>query len=77
MVALASGIRLVGSIGIVASVHLCRDLSEQGLFLAAELEVALPPMAREDAQSLIFEAERMCPYAKMARSGIRSTFILR
>jgi osmotically inducible protein OsmC len=77
MVALSRGIRLSGKVGIVASVHLCRDSSEEGFLLAAELEVALPSVDPEEARSLMLEAERMCPYAKMARAGMRSAFILR
>jgi lipoyl-dependent peroxiredoxin len=73
----SQGIHLQGRIGIVASVHLAPDPSETGLRLAVELEVALPAMAPDVAQALMLEAERVCPYAKMARSGICSNFILR
>jgi osmotically inducible protein OsmC len=75
--ALTKGIQLVGSIDIVATVQVACDPFEAGVCLSAELEVSLPPLAREDERALVLEAERLCPYAKMARSGIRSTFILR
>ena len=73
----AKGIRLAGSIGIVASVHLCDDPPEEGLFLTAELDVALPTMKPEEARSLMSEAERTCPYAKMTRTGLQAMFTLR
>ena len=76
-VARAKGIRLAGSIDIVASVHLCSDRSDDGLFLRAELEVALPAMQPGEARSLMLEAERTCPYAKMTRTGLRAMFTLR
>jgi lipoyl-dependent peroxiredoxin len=76
MAAESKAIRLQGRIGIVTHVHLTPDPLENGLRLSAELEVALPPMAPEDARTLMLEAERTCPYAKMARSGIRSSFVL-
>ena len=76
-VARAKGIHFAGSIGIVASVHLCGDRPDEGLFLTAELEVALPAMQPEQARSLMSEAERTCPYAKMTRTGLRTMFTLR
>ena len=77
LVALSKGMQLAGTVSIVASVQLERDPFEDGFSLALELEVALPAMATSDAQSLMLAAERQCAYAKMARSGIRSSFILR
>jgi len=71
------GFRLAGAIGIVARVHLCDDPPEEGLFLTAELDVALPAMQPEEARSLMSEAERTCPYAKMTRAGLRAMFTLR
>jgi Ohr subfamily peroxiredoxin len=76
-VARAKGIHLAGGIGIVASVHLCGDPPDEGLFLTAELEVALPAMRPDEARSLMSEAERTCPYAKMTRTGLRAMFTLR
>jgi osmotically inducible protein OsmC len=77
MVAQARGIALGGDVGIVASVHLRREAPEEGLCFTAEIEVALPAMERAQAHSLMCDAERLCPYARMARSGMRSNFILR
>ena len=58
-------------------VHLCDDPPEEGLFLTAELDVALPAMPAEEARSLMSEAKRTCPYAKMARTGLHAMFSLR
>jgi Ohr subfamily peroxiredoxin len=71
------GIHLPGGIDIVASVHLCGDPPDKGLFLTAELEVALPAIRLDEARSLMSEAERTCPYAKMTRTGLRAMFTLR
>lgn len=73
----AKGIRLAGSIDIVASVHLHGDRLGEGLFLTAELEVGLPAMQADEAHSLMSDAERMCPYAKMTGTGLRAMFTLR
>jgi osmotically inducible protein OsmC len=42
-----------------------------GLFaLAAEVRVAMPDVPKDAAEQLVRNAERVCPYAKMARQGI-------
>jgi len=64
--------RMYAEVGVRAALF-----SEEGIGPVPRRRTALPPMAPEHAQSLMFEAQRMCPYAKMARSGIHSTFILR
>lgn len=47
---------------------------EDGLFLlTAQLEVSLPTFDAAAANALIEEAEKSCPYAKMARQGIQSS----
>jgi lipoyl-dependent peroxiredoxin len=71
------GIRLVGSVDIVVTVRIDSDPLAAGMCLSAELEVSLPPLDRDDERSLMLEAERLCPFAKLTRSGIRSSFILR
>ena len=43
---------------------------EGGYFLGARLNVSLPGMERETAQSLIDEAHLMCPYSKATRGNI-------
>ncbi|WP_238136709.1 hypothetical protein [Variovorax sp. JS1663] len=44
-----------------------------GLFLiTADLAVSLPSLNEDEADALIAEAKKICPYAKMARVGFAS-----
>jgi osmotically inducible protein OsmC len=48
-----------------------------GLFaLAAEVKVAMPDVPKNAAEQLVRNAERVCPYAKMARQGISCAVML-
>lgn len=48
-----------------------------GLFmLTADVSIALPDVERRLAQELVRHAERLCPYAKMARNGFASVVAL-
>jgi Ohr subfamily peroxiredoxin len=48
-----------------------------GLFmLAADVRVRMPGIARTVAAELVRNAERVCPYTKMARQGIESIVTL-
>lgn len=65
--------RLPPHIDIAATVSFGRDPVD-GLFLiTAELEVSLPQMDAREAAELVAQAERICPYMKMSRVGMRST----
>jgi len=65
--------RLPPHIDIAATVSFGRDPVD-GLFLiTAELEVSLPQMDTREAAELVAQAERICPYMKMSRVGMRST----
>ena len=44
--------------------------AEGGYFLQARLNVSLPGIAREVAQSLLEEAHQTCPYSKATRGNI-------
>jgi osmotically inducible protein OsmC len=46
------------------------NLSEDGYFLSVRLNITLPGVDREAAQSLINEAEAICPYFKATRGNI-------
>ncbi|TPG48741.1 Ohr family peroxiredoxin [Rhodanobacter glycinis] len=55
---------------VVASVTFGRDPVD-GLFtLAADIRIGLPGVDRAIAEELVRNTERICPYAKMARTGI-------
>lgn len=73
LVAASKKMRLPRNIDIAATVSFGRDPSD-GLFLiTAELEVRLPDMDAAHAAALVAETEKVCPYAKMARGGMRCT----
>ena len=60
-------------VDIAATVSFGRDPVD-GLFLiTALLEVSLPSMDAREAAELVAETERICPYAKVARTGMRAT----
>jgi Ohr subfamily peroxiredoxin len=55
------------------SMTLGRDPSD-GLFqLAAHVEISLPGLDRREAEDLIQETEKVCPYAKIMRQGGRNS----
>ncbi|KIQ35325.1 peroxiredoxin [Variovorax paradoxus] len=73
LVAAARKIRLPHDIDIAATVTFGRDPADGLFLLRADLSVSLPAMDAEDAAALVAQAEKVCPYAKMARTGMQST----
>jgi len=72
LVAAKRKVRLPSDLEIEAIVTFGRDPSD-GLFLiTAELVVSLPSLSDDEAEALIAETEKICPYAKMARVGFES-----
>ena len=61
-------ITLPADVTIDAEVDL--HLADSGYFLGARLNVSLPGIEREIAQSLVEEAEQLCPYSKATRGNI-------
>lgn len=53
-----------------------RDPVDGLYMLAADVRVSLPQVPKAVAEELIRNAERVCPYAKMARHGIDSVVAL-
>jgi len=53
---------------IDAEIDLCND--ESGYFLQARLNVSLPGLKRDVAQTLIDDAHATCPYSKATRGNI-------
>jgi lipoyl-dependent peroxiredoxin len=45
-------------------------LADGAYFLSARLNVSMPGIAREVAQSLVDEADQLCPYSKATRGNI-------
>ena len=48
----------------------------EGFFLTARLNVAIPGLAEDVAQSLIERAHETCPYSKMTNGGIDASVAL-
>jgi osmotically inducible protein OsmC len=44
--------------------------SEGGFGLEAALEIALPGMARDEAQTLVDKAHQVCPYSNATRNNV-------
>lgn len=68
---LAAGKRKVTlpkDMAIDAEIDLCND--ETGYFLQARLNVSLPGLKRDVAQTLVDDAHATCPYSKATRGNI-------
>ena len=61
-------ITLPADVAIDAEVDL--NLADGGSFLSARLNVSLPGVARDVAQTLVDEAHQICPYSKATRGNI-------
>ena len=61
-------IALPADLAIHAEVDL--KLAESGYFLSTRLNISLPGIEREVAQSLLDEADQLCPYSKATRGNI-------
>ncbi|WP_426699736.1 Ohr family peroxiredoxin [Rhodanobacter sp. Col0626] len=55
---------------VVAQVTFGRDPADGLFMLAADIRIRLPDVDRAIAEELVRNTERICPYAKMARTGI-------
>jgi lipoyl-dependent peroxiredoxin len=69
IVAKQAGTQLPAETAVDAEVHLHLDDAE-GYFLSARLNVAIPGVPDDVAQSLIDAAHKTCPYSKMTQHGI-------
>ena len=61
-------IALPADLAIDAEVDL--HLADSGYFLSTRLNVSMPGVAREVAQSLVDEADQLCPNSKATRGNI-------
>jgi osmotically inducible protein OsmC len=68
LVARQKKIALPGEVAVDAEVDL--NLKDGGYSLSARLNVSLPGVARDVAQSLLDEAHKVCPYSKATRGNI-------
>jgi Ohr subfamily peroxiredoxin len=56
---------------VVAQVTFGRDPADGLFMLAADIRIRLPGVDQAIAEELVRNTERICPYAKMARTGIK------
>ena len=75
LAAKTAGVQLPADTAVDAQVHLNYGETE-GYFLTARLDVTIPGIADDVAQSLIERAHETCPYSKMTRSGIDASVAL-
>ena len=68
LVASKTKVKLASDPVIDAEVDLCTG--DDGYFLQARLNVSLPGLDRQVAQSLLDEAHQICPYSKATRGNI-------
>jgi osmotically inducible protein OsmC len=73
IVAASRRLRLPLRVDIAATVSFSRDPVDGLFVIAAALEVSLPAMDTSEAARLVAEAERICPFARTARTGMRAT----
>ena len=66
--ALKRRIKLPGEVAIDAEVDL--NTGDGGYFLRARLNVSIPGVDRQTGQSLLDEAETLCPYSKATRGNV-------
>ena len=65
------GIALPADVSVAAEVDLGND-AEEGFFLQARLNVSLPGLDRDLAQSIVDRAHQLCPYSKATRGNIKA-----
>ena len=65
----ALGVRFPADAAVDAEVDLGNG-AEQGFFLQARLNVSLPGLDRELAQTIVERAHQTCPYSKATRGNI-------
>jgi Ohr subfamily peroxiredoxin len=64
-------IALPAKVRIDAKVNL--NYGENGHFLSAQLEIAVPGLERDVVQALVDEAQEICPYSKATQGNIDVT----
>ena len=59
----------IPDMAVEVQVAFARDPMDGGYALLIELRVRMPGIERSAAEEMVRNAERLCPYAKMARQG--------
>jgi Ohr subfamily peroxiredoxin len=73
LVAAKRRIQLPRDLQITVEVCFGRDPEDGQFLLTADVQVSTGSLDPAQAEALIAETDKVCPYAKMARQGIRST----
>ncbi len=60
----------VGDVLVVAQVGVGPSTDKEGYEIAVELEVTLPKLGQKDAEALVTEAHRICPYSNATRGNV-------
>ncbi|HYG41416.1 MAG TPA: Ohr family peroxiredoxin [Bordetella sp.] len=76
LLATHAGLPIPPGATVKASVSFGRDPVDGLYALTAQVNIHLPGMDPAVAQELVRNAERLCPYSKMARQGIQSVVAL-
>lgn len=58
-----------GAVNIHSDVSL--NQSESGFFLQVALNIALPTLDKKEAETLVKEADKICPYSKALRNNVK------
>ena len=69
-IGLAARERKIAIPDLIIDAEVDLHLVDGGYFLSARLNVSLPGIEREVAQTLVDEAEHLCPYSKATRGNI-------
>jgi len=75
LAAVQSKVKFPADAAIDAEVDLCKTDAE-GYFLKARLNVSLPGLDRQAAQSLVDAATHLCPYSKATHGNIEAAYNL-
>lgn len=67
----------IGAAEVRAIVSFGRDPADGLYLLTADIEVEMPGVNRARAEALVAETERICPYSKMTKRGIKNSICLK
>ena len=66
----------VAAMTVAVEVAFGRDPADGAYALIADVRIRMPGVERHVAEELVRNTERMCPYAKMVREGMRSVIAI-
>ncbi|RFU61515.1 organic hydroperoxide resistance protein [Bacillus sp. V59.32b] len=61
---------------VTANVTIGKDEADDGFKLAVRLDVSIPGVSKEEAESLAQKAHQVCPYSKATRDNMDVTIIV-